>query len=76
MHQKPFHEAVRQSKMIIQNILELDCVSLLHVNIGNDVLEILDFKCYKLFAEGAETEFRFLMKSNKNTMYTIYFIIK
>lgn len=45
--------------MIIQNIPELDCVSLLDAKIGKDVLEIMYFKCFKLFAESDGVEFRF-----------------
>lgn len=74
MNQQPFHEAVRQKKMFIQNIPELDCVSLLHVNIGKDVLEMIYLKCFKLCAEGDGAEFRFLMKSTKTTIYTSYII--
>lgn len=60
--------------MIIQNIPEPDCVSLLHENIGKNVLEIIYFKCFKLFAESIGAEFRFLMKSTKNIIYTSYVI--
>lgn len=60
--------------MIIQNIPELDRVSLLHVKIGKYVLEIVYFKCFKFSAEGDGAEFRFLMKSTKTTIYTSYFI--
>lgn len=60
--------------MIIQNIPELDFVNLLQVNIGKDVLEIIYFKYFKLFAEDGGAEFRFLMKSTKTTIYTSYII--
>lgn len=74
MNQQPLHEAARHQKMIIQNIPELDFVSLLHVNMGKAVLEIIYFKRFKLFAEGGGAEFRFLMNSTKTTIYTSYII--
>lgn len=61
--------------MIIQNIPELDFVNFVkQVNIAKDVLEIIYFKYFKLFAEDGGAEFRFLMKSTKTTIYTSYII--
>lgn len=58
--------------MILQNIPELDCVSPLSVDVGKDVLEIMDLKLVMSFPDGGGAAFSFFMKSNKNIIYTRY----
>lgn len=53
-----------------ENIPELDCVSLISVDVVKDVLVIMYLKLCKSFADDVKAAFSFSMKSNGNTVYT------